>query len=348
MLAGPIDKPQNLIPQLDKGYGFDYDRVTNGLKLMTWGFFQKWVIADRLAVLVDTIYNDPASYSGIYFVFATFLFAIQIYCDFSAYSDIAIGAGEVLGFKFMKNFNRPYFSKSVSEFWRRWHISLTTWLRDYLFLPIAYSTLRKLNNKPFLKIKPEVWAYCTATVLTMFIAGLWHGASWNFVIWGSLIGVYLVFSYFTKKIRRRIIKLFRLNRFPKIHKLLSASITFSLISFVWIFFRANTIGNAKYIIRHLYTGFSGYFKMVFFNLTTFHFKAISAPFLLGLKPIEFYFTILTILFLFAIQMFQRKRNIREFISKQHFLIRWTGYIIIIFIILLFGKFETRQFIYLQF
>jgi alginate O-acetyltransferase complex protein AlgI len=344
LLAGPIDRPQSIIPQLETGYVYDYERVTGGLKLMAWGFFQKWVIADRLAPLVNQVYNNVYAFDGLSYVVATFFFAIQIYCDFSAYSDIAIGAGEVLGFKFMKNFNRPYFAKSVAEFWRRWHISLTTWLRDYLFLPIAYKILRILKNKPFMKIRPEVWSYAGATLITMLLAGLWHGANWTYIIWGSLIGVYLVFSYFTKNIRRKILKLTGLSKPGPIHKFISAGTTFSLICFSWIFFRANNIKESLYIVKHLYTGFHGYINVLF----KFHFPEIIKPLSLGLGPMDLYLAVIFISLLLAVQLFQRKTGIRDFISQKPLVVRWALYLLLIFIILIYGKFETRQFIYLQF
>jgi alginate O-acetyltransferase complex protein AlgI len=345
LLAGPIDRPQNLLPQLRESYGFDYVRVTNGLKLMAWGFFQKWVIADRLAFLVNQVYSQPDKFNGMSFTIATFFFAIQIYCDFSAYTDIAIGAGEVLGFKFMQNFNRPYFARSISEFWSRWHISLSTWLRDYIFLPIAYSVLRKLKNKPFLKIKPEYWSYCLATLLTMFIAGLWHGANWTFVCWGTLMGVYLVFSFVTKKPRKLFVKKIRLNRIPFLHKLLSGGITFSLVCFAWIFFRAGDMKEAVYIIRNLYTGYGVYLRTF---ISGHNFSNLMEPFYLGLNSMELYLAVIFTSVLIVVNLIQRRNNIRKLISERPLLIRWALYLLVIFIILIYGRFETRQFIYMQF
>lgn len=344
LLAGPIDRPQSIIPQLEKGYAFDYDRVANGLKLMAWGFFQKWVIADRLADFVNQVYNNVHTFNGLSYAVATFFFALQIYCDFSGYSDIAIGAGEVLGFKFMKNFNRPYFAKSVSEFWRRWHISLTTWLRDYLFLPIAYKILRVLKNKPFMKIRPEVWSYTGATLFTMFLAGLWHGASWTFITWGSLIGIYLVVSYFTKNIRKKILKLTKLNKARGIHKFVSAGITFSLISFAWIFFRANNIYEALYIIKHLNTGYRGFMNLLF----EFNFTEIAKLLSFGVLPVNLCLAVIFISILFAVQLFQRKIAIRYYVSQKPIYVRWAIYLALAFMILIYGRMESTKFIYMQF
>ena len=349
LLAGPIDRPQNLLSQIRQTHGFDYERITNGLKLMAWGFFQKWVIADRLAMLVARVYDNPQEYNGLGYVVATFYFAIQIYCDFSAYSDIAIGAGEVLGFSFMKNFNRPYFAKSISEFWRRWHISLSTWLRDYLFLPIAYATARKLHNKRFIGIKPETWSYLAATIFTMFIAGLWHGANWTFISWGTLIGIFLVVSFSTRKFRRYFLKITKLNKLKRLHNLFSIVFTFSLICFCWIFFRANSFNDALYMISHIYTGFGHYFRMLAHSVAQFRFgHEIIEPFTLGFNDMELYLAVLFIGFLFIVNFIQTKVRIREFVSKRPAAVRWALYLLIIFIILIYGRFENRQFIYMQF
>ena len=181
LVAGPIERSTRLLPQLKKENSFDYLRFKNGLLLMLWGFFKKIVIADRLAVLVNTVYNNPIDYQGITLIIATIFFAFQIYCDFSAYSDIAIGASKIMGYDLMKNFNRPYFSKSIAEFWRRWHISLGSWFRDYLYFFLG-------GNK-----KGQLIWYKNL-MLVFLISGLWHGANWTFVIWGFLHGFYMIFS----------------------------------------------------------------------------------------------------------------------------------------------------------
>lgn len=345
ILAGPIDRPQNLIPQLKTGYGFDYNRVTNGLKLMAWGFFQKWVIADRLSLLVNNVFDNPRNFSGLSLIVATFFFAIQIYCDFSAYSDIAIGAGEVLGFKFVKNFNRPYFAYSISDFWRRWHISLSTWLRDYIFLPIAYKTLRKLKNKPFLHIKSESWSYCIASLATLFIAGLWHGANWTYIAWGTLIGFYLIFSYMTKKIRRTIVRSVRLNKYPRLHKIISVFTTFCLICFAWIFFRSNDMNDAGYIITHCFTGILTYIISI---INKFNYSDFIQPFALGFNNMDLYIAVISTLILITVQIIQSRSGLRKFISEKPLLVRWIIYLLLVFIIMVYGKFETRSFIYGQF
>ena len=222
LVAGPIERPQNLIHQFREKYDFDYNRVTSGLKLMVWGLFKKVVIADRLAVIVDSVYNNPEQYNSFSLIVATVFFSFQIYCDFSGYSDMAIGAARILGFKLMINFNNPYQSKSFHEFWTRWHISLSTWFRDYLYISLGGN--RVTIPRWYLNL-----------FIVFLISGLWHGASWTFVVWGALHGFYLVFELITKGTRRRINKIIHLDKLP----FLSAITTFSFVTFAWIFFRAN-------------------------------------------------------------------------------------------------------------
>src|SRR4030095_15460522 len=179
LVAGPIERPQNLIRQFREIHHFDYDWVTSALKLRAWGLFKKTVVADHLALFVNPVYADPAQFSGPILALATVLFAFQIYCDFSRYSEIAIGAARVLGFRLMENFDRPYSATSVAEFWRRWHISLSTWFRDYLYLPLGGR-----------RVPLPRW--CLNILVVFLVSGLWHGASWTYVLWGAMHGVYLI------------------------------------------------------------------------------------------------------------------------------------------------------------
>jgi D-alanyl-lipoteichoic acid acyltransferase DltB (MBOAT superfamily) len=250
LLAGPIDRAVNFIPELKKKVSFDMERILSGFRLIVWGIFKKMVIADRLAVFVGEVFKNPEQ-QGINLIFAAYFYAFQIYCDFSGYSDIAIGIGRILGFKSMLNFDYPYFSKSLTQFWNRWHISLSTWLRDYLFLPIAYAVMRPIKTPRKYKIKAETWGYVVGMSVTMFLGGLWHGASWTFVIWGSLHGLYLVIGYITKKTRKRWAKKIKLNKLPKLRYLISVFITFNLVSFAWIFFRAESFDKAIAYINYL-------------------------------------------------------------------------------------------------
>src|SRR6266550_979853 len=218
LVAGPIERPQNLLHQFYEKHEFEYDRVADGLRRMAWGLFMKVVIADRLADYANPVYNSPYNYGGLTFVVATIFFALQIYCDFAGYSHIAIGAAEVMGFKLMRNFNRPYLSRSISEFWSRWHISLSSWFRDYVYIPLG-------GNRAAM---PR-WYY--NLFVTFLLSGLWHGANWTFVIWGALNGFYLISSLATRTVRERIASMTGLMRYPPVHAVVRVLVTFALTCF---------------------------------------------------------------------------------------------------------------------
>jgi D-alanyl-lipoteichoic acid acyltransferase DltB (MBOAT superfamily) len=324
LLAGPIERAKRFLPQLIGKCDFDYWRVTNGLKLMLWGLFQKMVIADNLAPLVDAVYNDPTHHSGVGLVLATLFFAFQIYCDFAGYSDIAIGAAQVMGFTTMDNFNRPYFSKSIPEFWRRWHISLSTWFRDYLYISMGGN-----------RVSIPRWYINLFVVL--LICGLWHGANWTFIVWGGLHGLYLVFSAFTRDIREKIHKAMGLDRVPRLHNYFKVTVTFSLVCFAWIFFRANSISDALYIISHLFIGWGG--------LVVRTLKA--APFF---GPLKFHLVVgvVSVGVLLLIHLSQEDNHFDQWLSEKRIGLRWAVYYSMVVAILLFGNFGTKEFIYFQF
>ncbi|MEP1034893.1 MBOAT family O-acyltransferase [Ekhidna sp.] len=227
LVAGPIERASNLIPQFSEEYSFDKERIINGLQLILWGFFKKIVIADRIAIIVDSVYANPHDFSGGYFALATYLFAIQIYCDFSGYSDIAIGTARIMGFDLMTNFKKPYFAISIKEFWSKWHISLSTWFRDYVYIPLGGNRVSKFS-------------WYRNIVITFVVSGIWHGANWTFIAWGFLHGFYLLIeTVFSSK---RI----------KLPSLIRGIITFHLILLAWVFFRSNSIGDAVYILKNTF------------------------------------------------------------------------------------------------
>lgn len=326
LVAGPIERPQNLLHQFYENHTFDYLRVTNGLKLMIWGLFKKVVIADRLAVLVNQVYENPIEYHGIQLIIATLFFAFQIFCDFSGYSDIAIGAAQVMGFKLMTNFNRPYFSKSISEFWKRWHISLSTWFKDYLYISLGGN-----------KISIPRW-YLNLFVVFL-VSGLWHGANWTFIIWGALHGFYLVFAIITKKYRNHFKIILGIKENTFIDKSIQISVTFVLVWFAWIFFRAKSVADAYYIITHLFQGIPENL-----NINTFKLNMKN----LGLSKIEFITAIISIAFMEFVHFKQRNTDLRQKIAEQPYWLRWTIYYSLIFAIIVFGVFNKSQFIYFQF
>ncbi len=327
LVAGPIERSAHLLPQFDEEFKFDYTRVKNGLLLMLWGLFKKIVIADRLAIVVNTVYNNPKNFNGFSLVVATIFFAFQIYCDFSSYSDIAIGTAKVMGYDLMKNFNRPYFSKSISEFWRRWHISLGTWFKDYLYFPLGGSRVTK-------------WKKYRNIVIVFLTSGLWHGASGNFVIWGAIHGIYQLIESELKPVGDFITIKFKINKNSFSYRLFKVITTFILVDFAWIFFRANNFNDAKYIIKSIVQTFNIW---DLFNGTVYK---------LGLDQKEFDFSIKLIILLGVISYLQRKRNLIEKINSENLIARWGIYLLGIFSILIFGiygsKYDASQFIYFQF
>jgi len=250
IFMGPIDRAIDFIKELKKKVNFDIDRITSGFQLIVWGIFKKMVIADRFAVIVDELFKDPSN-QGLNLVLGIYLYSFQIYCDFSGYTDMAIGISRILGFRSMKNFDFPYFSMNITQFWNKWHISLSTWLRDYLFLPLAYATMRRIKSPKLLNLKVEAWGYMVGMSLTMFLGGLWHGAKWTFVAWGILHGAYLITSYTTKKIRKKITKRTKLNKLSGLHNLIKIFITFNMVSFAWIFFRADSFQAAFLYLKNI-------------------------------------------------------------------------------------------------
>jgi len=241
LVAGPIERPQNLLPHFRHLHRFDYARVTSGLRRMAWGLFKKVVVADRLGATVDLVFDHPRQYHGLALLTATVMFAFQIYLDFSAYSDIALGSARVMGFDLMENFRTPYFATTVSEFWRRWHISLSTWFKDYVYVPMGGSRTTR-------------WRHYRNLMIVFMLSGLWHGAAWTFVIWGALHGIYLVMGHVTAPARQQLARALRLPTAAPTMRLLAIMSTFALTTFAWIFFRARTAEAALYVVTHLPTG----------------------------------------------------------------------------------------------
>ncbi len=334
LVAGPIERPQNLLGQFRENFEFDYRRVTDGLKLMAWGLFKKVVIADRLSILVNQTYNNPSEYFGLAHIIATVFFAFQIYCDFSGYSDIAIGSAQVMGFKLMDNFDRPYFSKTISEFWKRWHISLSTWFKDYLYISLGGNKCSK-------------WRWQFNLFFTFFVSGFWHGANWTYVVWGSLNGFYLVFANLTHEFRKKLRPQF-LPHDSFILKYFRIFITFSLICFSWIFFRANSITDALLIIRNMTRGWG----QLSSNVAEFGLKAFKVSNIFG-KQITIndrwlIISFMLIGFLVFVHSIQRHSRIRHMLTEKPWWVRWPLYYTIVLLIVFLGAYGENQFIYFQF
>lgn len=318
LVAGPIERPQNLLYQFYEKHSFNYVRVTNGLKLIAWGLFKKVVIADRLAILVDDVYSDPHKYNGTVHLMAIVFFSFQIFCDFSGYSDMAIGAADVMGFKFMQNFNKPYHSKSISEFWTRWHISLSSWFKDYLYIPLGGN-----------RVAVPRWYF---NLLVVFLlSGLWHGANWTFVLWGALHWFYIVFAATTKKMRHGIASAIGITKYAWLNNALQIVTTFVLVSIAWVFFRAAHLQDAIYILKHAANGLG-------------HISFNELP----ISKLQFVLSIAGIALLEVVHIVQQKVNIREWLTRRPVILRWSVYYATILTIVFLGIHESRQFIYFQF
>ncbi len=319
LVAGPIERPQNLLHQFRENHAFNYDRVISGLRLMLWGFFKKIVIADKFALLVDKVYNDPHHYNGLNLTLATFFFAYQIYCDFSGYSDVAIGAARIMGFSLMKNFKHPYQSKSVSEFWTRWHISLSTWFRDYLYIPLGGNRVKV----------PRMYFNLMVVFL---ISGFWHGANLTFIIWGALHGFYLVFSLMTKNVRQSLFKYLP----SKATTVLSVMLTFLFVCFAWIFFRANNVHDALYISTHFFKGLT--------NINSYRNFGQFGDRKFDLLP---WFAL--IILLETVNYIRENYNVAELFNRLSVYVRWGMYYGTLIIIVYYAYTTSpRQFIYFQF
>jgi alginate O-acetyltransferase complex protein AlgI len=323
LVAGPIERPQNLLYQFREKHEFDYDKVTSGLRLMAWGLFKKVVVADRLAIAVDAVYNNPEQHNSLSLIIATVFFSFQIFCDFSGYSDMAIGAAKIMGFKLMTNFNKPYQSKSVDEFWKRWHISLSTWFRDYLYITLGGN--RVTIPRWYLNL-----------FIVFLVSGFWHGASWTFIIWGALHGFYLVFALIARKPLKKISTGLYLDKVP----LLAEISTFALVAFAWIFFRANNVHSAFYIVKHIFTSIPDLWHKL---------RTHQSPFEdLGLNKSDLVLAPVLIAFIEIVHYMQSRVDIeRIFLEKPRYF-RWTIYYTSILVILYLGMYQNRQFIYFQF
>ncbi|MDR1399524.1 MAG: MBOAT family protein [Treponema sp.] len=343
LVAGPIERTGNLLPQFKADHGFDYNRVTSGLKLAAWGMFKKIVIADRVALYVDAVYSEAAVYPAASLALATFFFAFQIYCDFSGYSDIAIGCARVLGFKLMSNFRQPYFAHSVADFWRRWHISLSSWLRDYIYIPLG-GNRRGVPRQAF------------NLLITFLLSGLWHGAAWHFVAWGTLHGVFQLAGRATSDGRSSIwCKLGIAN--SRLAHIAAVCVTFALVCIAWVFFRANTIGDALLICAKfaaLPSELASYVRQL---PQTGLIETVRAAFQLGnnvAHPIKLFgisacgLSFMAIAALLLVDWWTRTRPGTTLIMRKPLMLRWAGYYALVLVVLLSWSTDSSEFIYFTF
>ena len=319
LLAGPIGRADSLLPQYKKQRPFDYENVTYGLKLMVWGYFKKLVIADVFASTVNDIYDNAQAYVGLAFLVATVMFAIEIYCDFSGYSDIAIGCARLFGIDLMTNFKSPYFSFSIREFWSRWHISLSTWFRDYVYIPLGGNRVSK-------------WRHCLNLLITFLVSGFWHGSSLTYILWGGIHGVLQVIETLLFPKRRRGIEVKRRKHWWQL------PVTFILLCFTWIFFRANSIQDAIWIISRMFWDIERPLNYLQTGIMC-----------LGISPIVAMGMGLSLLILAIYDLLSMKGDVIAAFSRQKFFIRWPVYVLFLIIIALFApKGVATEFIYFQF
>ena len=320
IISGPISRAKQMLPQYREPKEFNEANIVSGLRMALWGAFQKLAIADRLGLLVNGYYNAPAEASGLQLVYATYLFSFQILADFAGYTNMARGMARILGLELAENFNRPYFAKDVNEFWNRWHMSLSTWLRDYIFYPVMRFMRKDMR-----------WAGDFMTILvppivTMLVSGLWHGVGVQFIMWGLVHGVYLVLSTMTARWRKRVLSKEKLGRFVWVTDLLQILVSFHLVTAAWVLFRANGLSEARLIFSKMAST-----SLNFSSIDTFYF-GLAVCLVLVLMTGEYLHGL----------------NIRAWYARQPRALRWGIYIIAIIALLFFGVFEQTEFLYAQF
>jgi D-alanyl-lipoteichoic acid acyltransferase DltB (MBOAT superfamily) len=317
MVAGPIERPARLLPKLREPTELTYERITSGASLILWGLVKKIVIADRLAIYVNEVYDHPGKYHGLTVVLATYFFAFQIYGDFSGYSDIAVGSARLFGYDLMQNFDRPYLARSIREFWGRWHISLSTWFRDYVYVPLGGN-------------RRSPWRTRFNVLAVFLLSGLWHGAAWTFVAWGALHGLYLLAGDATKSLRSRAAQALGLSRVPRLSALAETLFVFHLVCLAWVFFRATGFDEAWTLIAAS-TELDGSRWLV--------------P---GVSAYELALSFLCIAALMAMSVWQRQANTADFLITQRTGTRWGLQWAMLVALVLFGQFNVTKFIYFQF
>ena len=333
LVAGPIERSSNFLPQVQNLHNiklWNFERIRSGALIMMYGYIMKMIIADRAAIFVDAVYNSEMydQYVGYTVLFAAVLFSIQIYCDFAGYTFIAIGAARIMGIQLMNNFNAPYFSTSIKEFWDRWHISLTTWFRDYLYFPLGGS--RKGKARKYVNI-----------FIVFAVSGLWHGAGWNFVVWGMLHGTLRVLEELTVNVRKKLLNILDVRQNVLSYKLFQIGLNFFVVTIAWIFFRAATLQQAITMIKNMFTCLNTW---VLFD---------GSLFTLGLDAKDFNVLIVFIAIMIVVDYLRSKKiSLTESFGKQNILMQWFVFLAGIWVILIWGiygpGFDAAQFIYFQF
>lgn len=314
VLSGPINRAGSLLPQLEEKQTFDYNQATYGLKQMAWGYFQKFVLADTLAMVTDSVYNNITSYRGFVLVIVPLFYTIQIYCDFAGYSNIALGVAKLFGIRMMENFKSPYLSASLKEFWSRWHISLSTWFRDYFYIPLGGNRVSKPKH---------YWNL----FLTFLLSGLWHGADWTYIIWGALHGAGQVFetAFLSKK------------HGTNTNRRLRTLLTFVFVNIGWIFFRANSLSDAWYTFTHWTDGINGGISYLYQGYLS-----------LGITKGVLFEIVLFTFVVFLFDFFNKKKDVLQEMGKWNIAIRYAVYFVVLLVIMFFRAQSSAEFVYLQF
>lgn len=324
--SGPIERSTNLIPQFNKEHRFCAETIESGLCMMIIGFFKKMVVADNLSGIVSKVFAEPELYSPVVLLGIACVYSLQIFCDFSGYSDIAIGCTKVFGIETMQNFDHPYFSKTIAEFWRKWHISLSSWFRDYLYIPLGGNrkgTVRKYIN----------------LMIVFLVSGLWHGAAWNFIFWGFLHGMYQIIGAVTLKYRNKLYRIIHLDKKEKMHNFFKVLITFVLVTIAWIFFKANSIGEGFDYIKCIFFNASGGFNAgTIISQVKMLFNSKTSLISFGLAFVSF----------MTFMLFDYKMNFCEFMSKRHTITKIIFFALFITFIALFASTSVADFIYIRF
>ncbi len=332
LVAGPIERSKNFLPQLHDIKNIkvrDYDRITSGLALMLWGFFQKIVLADRLAIVADTVFEEPAAYRSTALIAGMLAFTMQIYCDFGAYSNIAVGAARVMGFRLMDNFDTPYFAEGIADFWHRWHISMSSWFRDYVYIPLGGN--RKGRVRRYVNI-----------MLTFLASGLWHGANWTYVLWGAIHGALQVIGDLLGRPVRAVLTRLSVKTEAFSFRLLKIAGTFTLVSFAWIFFRAETMTDAFFYIGRIFTRPDPW---ALFD---------DSLYSLGLDRFEAHVLLAALVILVAVDLLRllKKEELYAFLLRQNLYFRWGVLVLLAVMIVVYGvygvDFDSSQFIYFTF
>lgn len=356
-VAGPIERPNKLISQLKGDVVFDYKNVTDGMKLIAFGMFQKFIIADSIKRIPDAVFYNPDKFPGLFILIGVILLSVQIYADFAGYTNMAIGFSKTLGIELSPNFRQPYFSTSIKDFWSRWHITLSLWIRDYVFLPLAYKITKLFDFKKKHKIKPESITYIVSIIVAMTLVGIWHGTGWTFLLWGVLHGTLLALSFLTKKIRAKALKFFKLSAPVRPHSSSSGLgmssvnnsflnsfrilFTFLIITSLWVFFRADSLHTAVKVFLGLFSGW----EIGLLNIISLK----RYIYLFGISRLDIVVIFVSVILFFIYDFVDLKVGVLKLLSKTSSFKRWAFYYVIILSLLFFGTLNNIQnFIYLQF